>query len=87
VEIGGDDGTIRWSSDAKPPMMFLGVALYPKIYKLINEKGGPMQLHLPGRVTLYLYAADNGLLSDPKSRLIATVTFSDKTTLSSQVIK
>ncbi len=87
VEIGGDDGTIRWSSDAKPPMMFLGVALYPKIYKLINEKGGPMQLHLPGRVTLYLYAADNGLLSDPKSRLIATVSFSDKTTLSSQVIK
>ncbi len=87
VEIAGDDGTVRWSSDPKSPAMFLGVSLYPKIYKLVNERGGPLNISVSGRLTLYLYAADNGLLSDPKSRLIATATFSDKTTLTAQVIK
>jgi len=87
VEIGGDDGTVRWSSDPKSPAMFLGVSLYPKIYKLVNERGGPLNIPVSGRLTLYLYAADNGLLSDPKSRLIATATFTDKTTLTAQVIK
>jgi hypothetical protein len=61
--------------------------LYPKIYKLLNEKGGKFQSPVTGRKTLYLYAADNGLLSDPKARLTATVTFTDKSTLSSEVIK
>lgn len=87
VDISGDDGATRWSTDPKPQQMFLGIALYPKIYKLLNEKGGPMSLPVTGRATLYLYAADNGLLSDPKTRLVVTVTFSDKTTLSTQVIK
>jgi hypothetical protein len=87
VDISGPDGLIRWSSDPKPPTMFLGVALYPKIYKLLNEKGGKFQSPVTGRKTLYLYAADNGLLSDPKARLTATVTFTDKSTLSSEVIK
>jgi hypothetical protein len=87
IDISGDDGATRWSSDPKPPTMFLGIALYPKIYKLLNEKGGPMHLPIAGRATLYLYAADNGLLSDPKTRLVVTVTFSDKTTLSTPVIK
>jgi hypothetical protein len=67
--------------------MFLGVALYPKIYKLVNEKGGMMQVPIAGRRTLYLYAADNGLLSDPASVLTVIVTFTDKTTLTTEVIK
>jgi hypothetical protein len=87
VDIQSADGAVRWSTDPKAPAMFLGVALYPAIYKLINPKAGPMQLPISGRKTLYLYAADNGMLSDPKSRLMVTVTFSDKTTLSADVIK
>jgi hypothetical protein len=87
VEIKGDDGIVRWSSDPKPPAMFLGVSLYPKIFKLVNEKGGSLHIPVPGRLTVYLYAADNGLLSDPKSRLQVTATFADKTTLSAPVIK
>jgi hypothetical protein len=87
VDIAGDDGSVRWSSDPKSPTMFLGIALYPKIYKLINERGGPLQVPVAGRVTLYLYGADNGLLSDPKTRLVVTATFSDKTTLATHVIK
>ncbi len=87
VEIKGEDGTVRWSSDPKPPAMFLGVSLYPKIFKLVNEKGGILHLPVPGRLTVYLYAADNGMLSDPKSRLQVTATFSDKTSLSAPVIK
>ncbi len=87
VDIQSADGAVRWSTDPKAPAMFLGVALYPAMYKLINQKGGPMQLAIAGRKTLYLYAADNGMLSDPKSRLMVTVTFSDKTTMSTDVIK
>lgn len=87
VEIKTHTGTVRWSSNPKPPVMFLGVAVYPSIYKLINAKGGTMSVPISGRRTLYLYAADNGLLSDPNSRLIATATFADNTTLSAEVIK
>lgn len=87
VEIKGNDGAVRWSSEPKAPVMFLGIALYPSIYKLVNERGGAMQVPISGRRTLYVYAADNGLLSDPKSILTVVVTFTDKTTLSSEVIK
>ena len=87
IEISGNDGVVRWSSEGKAPAMFLGVALYPKIYTFINEKGGLMQTPLSGRRTLYLYAADNGMLSDPKVALSVTVTFSDKTSLSAEVMK
>jgi hypothetical protein len=67
--------------------MFLGVALYPKIYGLVNEKGGLMQIPLIGRRTIYLYASDNGMLSDPKATLSVIVTFSDKSTLSAEILK
>jgi hypothetical protein len=87
VEIKGTGGTVRWSSDPKSPVMFLGLALYPKIYKLINEKAGLLQVPISGRRTIYLYAADNGLLSDPSSVLTVVVTFTDKTTLTTEVIK
>lgn len=87
VEIKANDGVVRWSSNPKAPVMFLGVALYPKIYRLVNPKGGRMNVPITGRRTLYLYGADNGLLSDPNSRLTATVTFSDNSTLSADVIK
>jgi hypothetical protein len=87
VVVRGTDGSVRWSSQAKPPVMFLGVALYPKIYKLVNSKPGPLKVPIAGRRTIYLYAADNGLLSDPNARLTVEVTFSDKTTLSTEVIK
>ncbi len=87
IEIAGGDSVTRWSSDPKPPVMFLGVALYPKIFKLINEKHGPVNVPLSGRRTLYLYAADNGMLSDPKTRLTVTITFADKTHLTTEVIK
>jgi hypothetical protein len=87
VEISSSDRTSRWSSAPKAPEMLLGVAVYPKIYRLINEKSGALKIPVSGRKTLYLYAADNGLLSDPKSRLIVTATFSDKTSLSADVIK
>lgn len=87
VEVKGADGTVRWSSDPRSPVMFLGLALYPKIYKLINEKGGMLQVPISGRRTIYLYAADNGLLSDPASVLTVVVTFTDKTTLTAEVIK
>jgi len=87
IEISGNDGVVRWSSEGKAPAMFLGVALYPKIYTFINEKGGFMQTPLSGRRTLYLYAADNGMLSDPKAALTVTVTFSDKTSLSAEIVK
>jgi len=87
VEIKGSDAAVRWSSDPKAPQMFLGVALYPKIYRLVNERGGAMQVPISGRRTLYLYGADNGLLSDPKSILTVVVTFTDKTTLTAEVIK
>ncbi len=87
VEISGSDGKVRWSSDPKAPVMLLGVAVYPKIYKLMNEKPGHMQLPISGRKTIYLYAADNGLLSDPKAPLTATVYFSDKSSLSTEIVK
>lgn len=87
VEISSGDGVVHWSSTPRTPQMFLGVALYPKIYKLIDTAGSALQIPISGRRTLYLYAADNGMLSDPKSRLITTVTFTDKTTLSAEVIK
>jgi hypothetical protein len=87
VEIASGDGVVRWSSNPRPPVMFLGVAAYPKIYVLMNPQGGAMATPISGRRTLYLYAADNGMLSDPKSRLIATVTFTDNSTLSAEVIK
>jgi hypothetical protein len=87
IVIKGPDGTIRWSSHPKAPVMFLGVALYPKIYNLVNLKGQALSIPISGRKTIYLYAADNGLLSDPNSRLTVEVDFSDKTTLSAEVIK
>ncbi|MFH1115629.1 MAG: hypothetical protein V1792_17105 [Pseudomonadota bacterium] len=87
VEIKTHDGIVRWSSDPRPPVMYLGVAVYPKIFQLINPKGGPMNVPIPNKQTLNLYAADNGLLSDPNSRLIATVTFGDNSTLSAEVIR
>lgn len=87
VVIQGPDGKVRWASDPKAPVMFLGVALYPKIYELVNAKAGPLHIPVSGRKTIYLYAADNGLLSDPNSRLTVEVTFSDKTSLSAEVIK
>jgi hypothetical protein len=87
VVIRGTDGAVRWSSSPKAPAMFLGVALYPKIYKLINTKGGRLDVPISGRRTIYLYGADNGLLSDPSSRLEVEATFADKTILSSEVIK
>ena len=87
VEVSSGDGTVRWSSEPKPPMMFLGVALYPNITKLINEHPGKMNVPLSGKRTLYLYGADNGMLSDPKAVLRVTVTFSDKSQLSTVVAK
>jgi hypothetical protein len=87
VTIKGPDGVVRWASDPRAPVMFLGVALYPKIYDLLNTKGGPLNIPVSGHKTVYLYAADNGLLSDPKSRLTVDVTFADQTTLSAEVIK
>jgi len=87
VEIKTHDGIVRWSSDPRPPAMYLGVAVYPKIFNLINPKGGVMKVLIPKKQTLNLYAGDNGLLSDPNSRLIATVTFADKSTLSAEVIR
>ena len=87
VEVSGNDGVVRWSSEGKAGVMFLGIALYPKIYSLVNEKGGLMQIQLSGRRTIYLYAADNGMLSDPKAALSVTVTFTDKSTLSAEIIK
>ncbi len=67
--------------------MLLGVAIYPKIYNLVNEKPGPMHLLVAGKKTFYLYAADNGMLSDPKAALSLTVTFADKTTLKTEIVK
>jgi len=87
IEIKAGGGPVRWSSAPKAPVMFLGVASYPKIYQLMNAKGGVLNIPVSGRKTLYLYAADNGLLSDPNARLVATVTFTDNTTLSAEVIK
>ena len=87
LDVSGSDGVIRWSSEPKSPVMFLGVALYPRIHTLVNEKAGPLHLPVSGKKTLYLYAADNGLLSDPKSRLTVTLTFTDKSTMSTEVIK
>jgi hypothetical protein len=87
IVIKGPDGAIRWASKPKAPVMFLGVALYPKIYNLVNLKGQALSIPISGRKTIYLYAADNGLLSDPNSRLTVEVDFSDKTTLSAEVIK
>ncbi len=87
IEVKSEGSGVSWSSDGKPPAMFLGVALYPKIYVLVNEKAGLMNIPVTGRRTVYLYGADNGLLSDPKSRLVTTVTFSDKSFLSVEVIK
>jgi hypothetical protein len=87
VDLLGPDGVVRWSSEPKAPEMFLGVALYPKIYQLINAKGGPLNTLVTGRRTIYLYAADNGLLSDPKSKLTVNAVFGDKTSLSTEVVK
>ncbi len=87
VDLLGPDGVVRWSSEPKAPQMFLGVALYPKIYQLINSKGGSLNVPVSGRRTMYLYAADNGLLSDPKSKLTVNAVFSDKTSLSTEVVK
>jgi hypothetical protein len=87
VDISGPDKVVRWSSDPKSPVMFLGVAIYPKFRECINKKPGSLNLELAGRKTLYLYAADNGMLSDPKANLFVTVWFTDKTSLSGEIIK
>lgn len=87
IDIRDTSGAVRWSSDPKTPVMFLGVAQYPNIFKLINPNAGALNVPVSGRRTLYLYGADNGLLSDPNTRLSVTVTFTDKTTLSAEVIK
>jgi hypothetical protein len=87
VDISGPDKVVHWSSDPKSPVMYLGVAIYPKFRECINKKPGSLNLELAGRKTLYLYAADNGMLSDPKAHLFVTVWFTDKTSLSGQIIK
>ncbi|MFH0823468.1 MAG: hypothetical protein V2B18_12010 [Pseudomonadota bacterium] len=87
IDIQGPDGQVRWSSQPKGHATFLGVAAYPTIYKLINPGGGAMRVPVGGRKTLHLYAADNGMLSDPNARLTVTATFSDQTSLSTKVIK
>jgi hypothetical protein len=87
VVMSGSDGVVHWSSDGKPGTMFLGVTRYPQIYRLINEKGVLMQQPVTGRRTFYLYAADNGMLTNPSSRLTVTVTFTDKSTLTTEVSK
>ncbi|MGD9819040.1 MAG: hypothetical protein AB7V04_10120 [Desulfomonilaceae bacterium] len=87
IELLGPDGSARWSTDPTPPVMFLGIALYPKIYQLVDTKAGPLNVPIVGRKTIYLYAADNGLLSDPKTRLSIKISFTDNTTISTDVIK
>jgi hypothetical protein len=87
VAIKGPEGTTRWSSQPKGSEMFLGVALYPKVYDLVNTKAGPLNIPVGGRKTIYLYAADNGLLSSPSARLSIEATFTDQSTLSVDVIK
>ena len=87
IEISGPDGVVRWSSQPRSPAMFLGVAMYPKVYNLVNLKGGPLDIAVAGRRTLYLYAADNGMLADPNSILRIIVTFTDKSQISTEVIK
>jgi hypothetical protein len=87
VALKGPDGAVRWSSQPKGQEMFLGVALYPKVYELVNQKAGPLNIPVGGRKTIYLYAADNGLLSETSSRLTVEATFSDQSTLSAEVIK
>lgn len=87
INIKDSSGVIRWSSAGKLPAWFLGVAVYPKIYDLVNSTGGALNIPVSERRTLYLYAADNGLLSDPQSRLTVVVTFKDKSVLSTEVIK
>src|SRR4030042_1615201 len=81
VVVKGPDGSTRWSSLPKGSEAFLGVALYPKVYDLVNSKAGRLNIPVGGRKTIYLYAADNGLLSDPGSRLSVEATFSDESTL------
>ncbi len=87
VEILDGNGKVRWSSEGKAPAMFLGVAVYPKIYVLVNSRGGLMNIEASGHKRLHLYAADNGLLSKPESRLAARVYFTDGTSLSGPVVK
>jgi hypothetical protein len=87
VDIKDGMGNVRWSTTGKSPAMFLGISRYPKIYELLNATDGSLSIPLSGARTLYLHAADNGLLSDPNAGLRAVATFSDGTTLSCDVQK
>ncbi len=87
VDILDGNEKVRWSTDGKGPAMFLGVAAYPRLEELVNARGGPLHIEASGHKTLQLYAADNGLLSKPESRLTARAHFADGTSLSTQVVK
>ncbi len=87
IELQAADGTVHWSTQPRAPVMILGVALYPKIFQLVETQKGSLNIPVSGRRTIYLYAADNGMLSNPNARLTVRVIFSDKTELSTEVIK
>jgi hypothetical protein len=81
IDIKSIDNVVRWSTEPKGKEMLLGVAVYPRVYDLMNAKGTFPVTPVSGKKTFFMYAADNGMLSDPKTGLIVTVTFTDKTTL------
>lgn len=87
IDLKGPAGKVRWSSHPTTKQSLLGVAPYPKIYSLAKVGKKSLDVQVSGHRTLYLYAADNGLLSDPNSRLTLTVTFTDNSQLSTMVIK
>lgn len=87
INIKDSSGVVRWSSAGKLPAMFLGVAVYPKIYELVNSTGGELNIPVEKSRTIYLYAMDNNLLTDAQSRLTVVVKFKDNSVLSAEVIK
>ena len=87
IEIADASGKVHWSSEGKPPIMFLGVATYPKTDVLSNTKGGPLNLPVSSRISIYLYAAENNLIGNPNSVLTVRVTFTDRTSVSTTIIK
>ncbi len=87
INIKDSSGVVRWSSAGKLPAMFLGVAVYPKIYELVNSTGGELNIPVAKSRTIYLYAMDNNLLTDAQSRLTVVVKFKDGSILSAEVIK
>jgi hypothetical protein len=87
IELRGADGTTHWSSHPKTPVMFLGVAVYPAMIKLVNPTKGPLNIKVKDRKTIYLYAADNSMLTNPHATLNVRVVFTDKTELSADVLR